>query len=425
LNSKLKNSISSILFWSVISAAFIGPGTVTTAASSGSAYGISLTWVLVISTIACIVLQINVTKLTIHTGKTIGELLLKYFNNYKFIPITLGISIVFGCAAYQAGNLLGATLGISLLFHVEQKWILLSIVLMASSMLWLGTIQFVVKLLGSIVAIMGITFIFIAFSISVPVHNLLESSFIPSFPFGSELLIMGLIGTTIVPYNLFLGSGLSIGKNLSSSRIGLIFAISLGGMISIAILISGTLVSAPFDFEKLSSSLTENLGLWANYLLGIGLFSAGFTSSITAPLAAIFTIKSVFPGHKNLANRKSSIYKSIWGIVMITGFTFGFVDISPIPVIILAQAANGIILPFISVFILVLVVFSIKKTFINAPSILLIGVVYLIVVIGIYNFLKLFHAPGVGIIFISFGIALVVIAGVLAFTFYMRIKEKI
>jgi len=426
LRLKLKNNLSSILFWSVISAAFIGPGTVTTAALAGATYQISLTWVLVISTISCIVLQINVTLITIESGKTLGELLLNNFSNYKFIPITLGASIVFGCAAYQAGNLLGATLGVGLLFHLDQKWILLMIVLLASTMLWFGSIQLVVKLLGSIVAIMGITFLIIAFSVDVEIQSLLKSSIIPSFPFGSELLIMGLIGTTIVPYNLFLGSGLSIDKDLSASRIGLIFAISLGGLISIAILISGTLVSAPFNFEKFTMALTENLGNWANYLLGIGLFSAGFTSSMTAPLAAIFTIKSIFSNRKKLSERNSPVYKSIWGMVMFSGLLFGFLDIEPIPVIILAQAINGIILPFISLFILLLVLFNQKpkrqKNF-NINSILLTGVVYLIIVLGLYNLLKLIQPPGLGIIVMALGIGLIIIIGVLVFSFVMRKKH--
>jgi len=62
---KIRKQLSAVLFWSVISAAFIGPGTVTTAAAAGASFGIDLIWVLVLSMIACIVLQVNVTRLTI------------------------------------------------------------------------------------------------------------------------------------------------------------------------------------------------------------------------------------------------------------------------------------------------------------------------------------------------------------------------
>ena len=411
LKLKLKNSLSSILFWSVISAAFIGPGTVTTAASAGSAYGFDLIWVLLISTFACIVLQINVTQITIQTGLTLGELLLAKFKNYKFIPISLGVSIVFGCAAYQAGNLLGATIGLNLIFEIEARWILLMIVILASAMLWFGSIKVVVRTLGSIVAVLGITVIFIAFSIDLNFYDILKSSLIPKIPANSEIIVMGLIGTTIVPYNLFLGSGLSKGKSYSASRFGLIVAISLGGLISISILLSGTLVSTPFNFEKLSMELIEQIGPWANYLLGIGLFSAGFTSAMTAPLAAVFTMKSIFPNHKKLNDRKSMSYKSIWGIVMVAGLFFGILDIKPIPAIILVQAINGIILPFICIFIFILVASYQKKCDFKSMDMnmfLLTIVVYLLVALGVLNVLKTMFPPFSHMVLVSFLSSLVV-----------------
>ena len=54
-----------VLFWSVISAAFIGPGTVTTASSAGATFGLQLAWALLFSTVACIVLQVPKQYLTI------------------------------------------------------------------------------------------------------------------------------------------------------------------------------------------------------------------------------------------------------------------------------------------------------------------------------------------------------------------------
>lgn len=412
---KLKNSLSSILFWSVISAAFIGPGTVTTAASAGSAYGLDLIWVLLISTFACVVLQINVTQITIQTGMTLGELLLAKFKNYKFIPISLGISIVFGCAAYQAGNLLGATLGLNLIFGIEQRWILVAIVVLASAMLWFGSIQVVARSLGSIVALMGVVFVFIAFSLDYSFLQILKSSLNPTLPVNSEILVMGLIGTTIVPYNLFLGSGLSKGKKLSASRLGLVIAISIGGLISIFILLSGTLVSGAFNFEKLSIKIISQLGAWANYLLGIGLFSAGFTSAITAPLAAVFTMKSILPNREKLNSRKSMSYKSIWGIVMAAGLFFGVLDIKPIPAIILAQAMNGIILPFICIFIFILVASYKKRSDFKSMDLnifLLAIVVYLLVAFGILNVLKIISPPFSHMVLVSFLISLVVFFGI-------------
>jgi len=402
----IKRQLSAILFWSVISAAFIGPGTVTTAASAGTAYGIDLIWVLMLSMIACIVLQVNVTKLTIASNKTIGELLILYIKNLPPIPVVLGLSIVFGCMAYQAGNLLGATLALSLLVHLDQRWIILLIVLLASLMLWFGSIRIVVKLLGSIVALMGVVFIVIAMSVDYNFSDILTRSLIPKIPAGAELLVMGLIGTTIVPYNLFLGSGLSKGQKLTESTIGLTLAIVVGGIISMAILMVGTLVSEPFDFGKLSDSLTQRIGGWANLLLAVGLFSAGFTSSMTAPIAAVFTMQSVLPKHKGLRSRNSISYRLIWILVMSAGLIFGMLDVKPIPAIILAQAINGVILPFIATFILYIIAVGAgnSKRRIHLNTLILTLVVTLIVMIGAFNLLKLLVDPGLNLIYIAFSI---------------------
>jgi Mn2+/Fe2+ NRAMP family transporter len=387
----LKNKLGAILFWSVISAAFIGPGTVTTAAAAGAGFGLDLVWVLVVSTFACVVLQVNVTRISIDHDKNLGELLNEKFQKLRFIPGALGISVIFGCAAYQAGNLLGASLGVSLLSDIDARWILLVIVAFASSMLWFGSVQAVVRILGTIVAMMGVAFIIIAFSVDFDLHEIIGESLIPKVPIGAEVMVMGLIGTTIVPYNLFLGSGLSKGRELSSSVFGLVLAISLGGLISIAILLVGTLVVEPFGFEKLSGVLSSRMGSGANWLLGIGLFSAGFTSAMTAPLAAVFTYKSVFTNKK-----KSRSGRSIWMLVMGSGLVFGFFSFKPIPVIIMAQALNGLVLPFITGFILYIV--ANRKRMAGMRDIfdlsLLSLVVFLAVVAGSFSLIKLWISPG-------------------------------
>ena len=399
---KIKHTISYVLFWSIISAAFIGPGTVTTAASAGALYGFDLIWVLVVSTLACAVIQISVTELTITSGKSIGELLLEKFAGIRFVPIAIGLCVVFGCAAYQAGNLLGATLGLQLIFSIDQRWIVVIISLAATMLLLTGNIAWIVRILGVIVGLMGLAFFIIALSMDFRQVQIQPISW---FPQGSEVMMMGLIGTTIVPYNLFLGSGLSKGKDLRSSRVGLFTAIALGGLISIAILVVGSGVHTPFDFKKLSVLLQERLGGWANYLLGFGLFAAGFTSSISAPMAAVITMKSIFPNHSKIWKRNSLLYNSIWMSVMMFGVVFGFLNVKPIPVIIFAQASNGIILPFICLFLLILAISAAEKQSAMKfkPWLLILAItVGLIVAIGVFNFLKLFFEAGPELIISSF-----------------------
>lgn len=370
------------------------------------------------------VLQINVSKVTIETGHTLGELLVQNFQRHKYLPISLGISIVFGCMAYQAGNLLGAALGLSLFLDIDQKWIVLIIVILASLLLWFGTTENVVRFLGKVVAFMGIVFIYIAIAADLDWTAIFASILIPTIPNKSEILVLGLIGTTIVPYNLFLGSGLSKGKTLKSSYVGLGIAIAIGGVISVAILMAGTLVAEPFNFVKLANALKSEVGRFATILLGLGLFAAGFTSSITAPLAAIFTVRSIFP-NQSTEKRHHFINRSIWISVMSFGLIFGFLDIKPIPAIVMAQAINGIILPFISAFILVLVFKSGLKNGIKSKRlgiIILVIVVWVILFLGVFNLIKLAASPSTTIIVFSGAISFLILSVTLI---YLSRREKI
>ena len=101
---------SSILLWSVLAAAFIGPGTVTTAASAGASFGFALLWALLFSTLACVVLQEASARLTIVSGQSLGRVLrLRYPGTWLGTAMLLLLfgAIVVGCAAYEAGNILG------------------------------------------------------------------------------------------------------------------------------------------------------------------------------------------------------------------------------------------------------------------------------------------------------------------------------
>jgi len=142
-------------------------------------------------------------------------------------------------------------------------------------------------------------------------------------------------------------------QKISEMRFGLSVAIILGGIISMAVLIVGAVVIGDFTYEALSEALTSRLGTWSVYMFGLGMFAAGFSSAITAPLASAITAKSLF-GYRNKKKWKiqSLNYKLVWGLVLLVGISFGLTNIEPIPAIILAQALNGFILPFISIFLL-------------------------------------------------------------------------
>jgi Mn2+/Fe2+ NRAMP family transporter len=171
-------------------------------------------------------------------------------------------------------------------------------------------------------------------------------------PAGSGILALGLVGTTVVPYNVFLGSGLAKGQGLRDLRIGLIVAVGLGGLISMAVLVTGTAVEGQFSFEALSRVLAERLGGWASNLFAIGLLGAGLSSAITAPLAAAVTARSLLEreGEEERWSSTSWRYRAVWLGVLGIGLGFGLSGVKPVPAIILAQALNGLLLPLVAVF---------------------------------------------------------------------------
>ena len=97
----------SVLFWSVIAAAFIGPGTVTTAASAGAGHGYALLWTLLFSTLACLLLQEAAARLTVVSGLDLGQALSKQYaaGPGRVVVLTLVLSfLVGGCAWLLAGS---------------------------------------------------------------------------------------------------------------------------------------------------------------------------------------------------------------------------------------------------------------------------------------------------------------------------------
>ncbi len=347
-----------ILFWSVIAAAFIGPGTVTTAASAGAGFGYALLWALVFSTFATVVLQEASARLTVVSGHNLAEAIRLRFrggaSGALVLVLVLG-AIVLGNAAYEAGNILGAVAGLQLRGVASREVLTLTIGAGAAAILWIGTPRAVATLLSLTVAFMGVAFLATALLLRPPLGEVLSGSLLPSFPAGSGLLVLGLVGTTVVPYNLFLGSGIAGGQSLGELRFGITVAVVLGGLISMGILVVGAALHGAFTYEALGGALGARLGPAAGGLFAWGLFAAGLSSAVTAPLAAAITARSLFSDGSRGWDDASWRYRAVWLGVLLVGVGFGLADVRPIPAIILAQALNGFLLPFAAVFLLLAV----------------------------------------------------------------------
>ncbi len=400
---RIKSKLINILFWSVIAAAFIGPGTVTTATKAGATFGFDLLWALAFSTFACLLLQEAGARITISSGMNLGQTIAKQFEgraSKTAVLILIIGAIIIGCAAYETGNILGATVGLSLIFkEIPAYGLVLGMGIMAFIALSLKSINLIAKVMGFVVLLMGIAFITTTMYLKPDFTEILKGIAIPKLPAtsGAGLIVLGLIGTTVVPYDIFLGSGVIEKKQkISDMRLGISVAVIMGGIISMAILTVGTSIEGEFSYEALTDTLKSRIGSWATLVFGFGMFAAGFSSAITAPLASALTAKSLFENENNKDKwtTQSKYFNSVWFVVLITGLFFGLINIKPIPAIILAQALNGFILPFISIF-LIFVVNDRKfmKENINSwlSNILMGIVVWITLILG---FINIFRALG-------------------------------
>ncbi len=392
----------------LVTAAFIGPGTITTCSLAGAKFGYALLWGLVFSIIATIVLQEMSARLGIVTRQGLGEALRKHFSNpvVKVVTAILVISaIALGNAAFETGNLLGASLGMQSLtmesgFNISFWSIIIGVVTFI--ILYLGSYKLIERVLIGLVILMSLTFLTTALVISPPWADILKGMFVPTIPSGSLLALVGLIGTTVVPYNLFLHASAvqerwKNAEDLPEARLDISVSVILGGLISIAIIITSAVAFFGTDFilkngSDLGVQLEPVLGSWAKYFIGAGLFAAGISSSITAPLAAAYATSGILGWKKDL---KSWKFRAVWILILLTGVTFSVIGFKPIEAIIFAQAANGILLPVIAIYLL-WVVNSKKVMGTNTNSLLsnAIGILVVLVALGL-GLRSLFHVFGI------------------------------
>ena len=351
-----KNSGPGVL----IAAAFIGPGTVTACILAGVGFGYALLWAMVLSIVATIVLQGMAARLGIVTQQGLADVIKQELKTkwlrFGVVGIILA-AIVVGNAAYEAGNLGGAVLGMQALFGNEYSLVYPYIIgSIAFFLLYLGSYKVLEKVFVALVLVMSFSFILTAVLTGPNLLAVLEGLFVPKIPQDGILTIIALVGTTVVPYNLFLHASLVSEKwktidGLPAARRDTIVAVVLGGFVSICIIISAAVITNTEvnTVMDMAQALEPLYGASARYFMGAGLFAAGITSAITAPLAAAYVANSCF-GWK--ANLKDIRFRSVWMLILGLGIFFLSFNIKPIEIIKFAQIANGILLPIIAVFLL-------------------------------------------------------------------------
>ncbi len=351
----------------LVAAAFIGPGTVTICTIAGAKFQFVLLWAMVFSIVATLVLQEMSARLGLVAKQGLAQAVRSQISHpiLKWFAVILIMSaILVGNAAYEAGNISGGVLGLEAIVQQvtvsfgQLKLNILSLIIgiIAFVVLFLGNYKVIEKALVTLVVLMSIAFMITAIMTSPNVLMVLRGIFIPSFPEGSSMVIIALIGTTVVPYNLFLHASLVQEKwhsvdDLPKARKDTLVSIIIGGIISMTIIISAAAIenSTVTSAADLAKGLQPLFGGYSKYLLAIGLFAAGISSAITAPMAAAYVAAGCFNWQTNLNSFK---FRLIWIVVLLLGVVFSSTGFKSIEVIKFAQFANGLLLPLIALFLL-------------------------------------------------------------------------
>jgi Mn2+/Fe2+ NRAMP family transporter len=338
----------------LVAAAFVGPGTITMCTLAGAQFGYTLIWALSVSIMATMVLQAMAGRIGLVTQSGLvdvvrTELSTPWVKNLVIV-IVLG-AILIGNAAYEAGNIGGATLGLEQLVPQQQLRPFLPVIIggIIFLLLWFSSYKILERIFVGLVGVMGVSFIICAIITQPSIWEILKGMFVPELPEGGLLTVVALVGTTVVPYNLFLHASLvkekwNSNKDLKAVNWDTIISIGLGGLVSMAILITASAapISEINNALDMAMALEPLFGKMAFLFMAIGLLAAGITSAITAPLAAAYVASSCFGWEGGMQNKK---FKMVWAIVLLCGVVFLSFDIKPIEVIQFAQVANGILLP--------------------------------------------------------------------------------
>lgn len=341
----------------LICGSFIGPGSVTSSTRAGANYGYELLWCIAFSVIAVIVTQGMAARLGVVTQKDLAETLQFAFEDRpllrKLLVTLVVIAIVVGGFAYMGGDLTGTALGVSALTGVSTHiiapmWGICIMILLSFAG---DALKYLEKLLAACVVVMAVVFLITMFVVK-PDLGALFSGMIPHIPDGSLMTCLALIGTTVVPYNMFLHAASAKRTWHSPDELPLVsfgtnIPMIIGGVVTAAILITSAAIMHGMSVKNamdMAVQLEPTLGNLAEPFMAIGLIAAGISSAVCTPMGVSYVLAGLF-GWKTDRTDKRFVFTN--AAVLVTGIVISAFGFNPIALIMTAQAVNGIVLPVV------------------------------------------------------------------------------
>lgn len=341
----------------LISVGYMDPGNWGTNLAAGAGFGYELLWVILVSNIIAILLQISSAKLGIATGKDLAQLIREQFP--RPLVLFLGITSAVAVMATDLAEVLGGALGFNILFGVPLLIGALLTVGVVIGVLWLSYWGFrrVEQVIIGLVSTIGLVYVYEMVLIHPNFGAIIPHIFVPQISSGSILVAVGILGATVMPHNVFLHSHLAP-QRLSSAqasvderrtllhlaKIDTIAALNVAFFVNAAMLaVAGAVFfhrvnPNDLDLQTAYITLTPALGTFAAIAFGIGLLASGISSSTTGTLAGQVVLQG-FLGKQ--------VKMWVWRLVtMIPALVVIALNISSVEVLVISQVLLSLQLPF-------------------------------------------------------------------------------
>jgi Mn2+/Fe2+ NRAMP family transporter len=362
-----------VAFFAVLGPGFVtanvdnDPGGILTYSQAGAKFGYQLLWTLIPTTIALIVVQEMAARMGAITGKGLSDLIREEFGlRATFITMAvLGLADFGTIIAEFAG--LASGMGI---FGVTKYLVVPLGAVLVSTLIIRGSYKPVERIL--VVA----SLLYFAYPVSAilakPDWDLaLKQTFIPTLSSdpGYLVMIIGLVGTTITPWMQFYLQAAVVEKGIDRRHYGLCRLDVITGCIVtdviaffIVVACGATIYHSNHpeinDVGQAALALTPFAGKFAALLFAAGLINASLLSAAILPLATSYNICEGLGFESGIDKRFSEAPVFYWLYTLLIGGGAAFVLLPGLPllkVILWSQVANGILLPFVLVYMLLLI----------------------------------------------------------------------
>lgn len=343
------------------------PGGILTYSQAGAQFGYQLLWTLIPTTIALIVVQEMAARMGAVTGKGLSDLIREEFGLRAtfFTMIVLGFADFLNIIAEFAG--LASGMGI---FGVS-KYVVVPI---GAALVWTLIVRGRYKPVERILVIASL--VYFAYPVSAflakPDWDLaLKQTFVPTLSSDPAYLVMivGLIGTTITPWMQFYLQAAIVEKGIDARHYGLSRLDVISGCIVtdvvaffIVVACGATIYHSGHpqitDVAQAAIALKPFAGQFAYLLFAAGLVNASLLSAAILPLATSYNICEGLGFESGVDKRFSEAPVFYWLYTLLIGGGSAIVLIPHVPllkILIYSQVANGILLPFVLVYMLLLI----------------------------------------------------------------------